>query len=117
MSVSERRALALIGAAALAAMALLAWQRRTPPLVVVGSLPVAPSGAWDDRLRAARQVDVNTAGAAELERLPEIGPSLARRIVEYRSAHGPFRNPEELSQVPGIGPKTLEALEEYLTTK
>jgi len=55
-------------------------------------------------------LNVNTATAEELERLPRIGPVLARRIIEYREAHGPFRRIEELEAVPGIGPKTLEEL-------
>ena len=55
-------------------------------------------------------LNVNTATAEELERLPRIGPVLARRIIEYREVHGPFRRIEELEAVPGIGPKTLEEL-------
>ena len=77
-----------------------------------------PGGAsWDEALQAAREVDVNTAGAAELERLPGVGPALAARIVEYRAAHGPFGAPEELTRVQGIGPKTLAAISRYLSVK
>jgi competence protein ComEA len=68
-------------------------------------------------IQEAKQVDVNHATAQELERLPEIGPSLAQRIVEYRSAYGPFRTSEELQRVPGIGPKTYEALKDYVTVR
>jgi competence protein ComEA len=56
------------------------------------------------------RVDVNTAGAAELERLPGIGPALAQRIVEWRAANGPFRAVEDLQRVPGIGAAKLERL-------
>jgi competence protein ComEA len=59
-------------------------------------------------------VDLNQADAAELAQLPVIGPELARRILEHRAEHGPFRTIEELSQVKGIGPKTLEAIRPHL---
>jgi competence protein ComEA len=55
----------------------------------------------------ASQVDVNRATAGELVALPGIGPALARRIVDHRSRHGPFRAPEELLAVQGIGPVLL----------
>lgn len=51
---------------------------------------------------AENAVDINTATAAELEKLPDIGPNLARRIVEYRERFGRFRKPEHLMLVQGI---------------
>jgi competence protein ComEA len=53
------------------------------------------------------RVDINTASAEELAALPGIGPALARRVVEWRAAHGPFRDADALEQVPGIGPATV----------
>ena len=112
----ERLILAVSGSVALLALGILVWQRQRPPLTVERS-PVTAEEAprWDEALAKARRIDVNTADAAAWERLPGIGPSLARRIVDYRSAHGRFVAVEELSQVPGIGPRTLDALREYLT--
>ena len=55
-------------------------------------------------------IDVNSAGAFELERLPGVGPAIAERMIGYRDAHGGFRSVEELDSVSGIGPKKLEAL-------
>lgn len=49
-------------------------------------------------------LSLNRASAEELEALPGIGAVLARRIVEWRSEHGPFRSLEELERVPGVGP-------------
>jgi competence protein ComEA len=60
-------------------------------------------------------LDLNTAGVAELDALPGIGPVLARRIVEYRSRQGPFRSVEELDDVPGIGPAIAAELAELVT--
>ncbi len=59
-------------------------------------------------------VNVNTAGAEELERLPGIGPTLARRIVEHRQARGLFRRIEDLLEVKGIGPRLLRRLAPFL---
>ncbi len=56
------------------------------------------------------RVDPNRAGEAELQTLPGIGPALARRILESRRKEGPFRGPEDLLRVRGIGPATLERI-------
>jgi len=56
------------------------------------------------------QVDINTAAWTELSQIPEIGETLARRIIDFREQHGPFRRPEELLAVPGIGSRTLERM-------
>ena len=111
----ERAALAVIGGATLLGLGILLWQRQKPPLAIAGVEAAVPIAQWDAALQRSRQIDVNAASVAALERLPQVGPSLARRIVAYRDAHGPFRNAEDLMEVPGIGPKTLETLEEYIT--
>lgn len=55
-------------------------------------------------------IDLDRAPAEELTRLPRIGPALARRIVQYRDAHGPFGTLQAFDRVPGIGPTTLAAV-------
>jgi competence protein ComEA len=60
------------------------------------------------------KVDLNRAPAAELTRVKGIGEKTALAIVEYRTAHGPFRDLRDLLQVKGIGEKKLEKLEPYL---
>ena len=62
------------------------------------------------------KVNVNTADAAALETLPGIGPELAKRILDYRQAHGPFAQVEDLLNVTGIGPGILEKIREEITT-
>ncbi len=71
---------------------------------------------FSPRRKAARAkvVNVNLASASELEALPGIGPVIARRIVEYRRSHGPFRRPEDLLNVKGIGPKKLARIKPYI---
>lgn len=111
----ERQVGALLGACALAGLGVLAWMGRQPARSMAGGSAAVHAAAWDGALERARRVDVNTAPVAELERLPQVGPGLARRIAAYRQAHGPFGAPEELRRVQGIGPKTYEAIQDVVT--
>ncbi|MBI4598249.1 MAG: helix-hairpin-helix domain-containing protein [Candidatus Omnitrophica bacterium] len=74
-----------------------------------------PAASWDLALSRARRIDINAASGAELERLPGVGPALASRIIAYRQSAGPFATAEGLREVPGIGPKTFEALRDYVS--
>jgi comEA protein len=60
-------------------------------------------------------VNINSATENELITLPGIGPSKARAIAEYRRQHGGFKSVDELQEVKGIGPATLEKLKAHLT--
>jgi len=64
--------------------------------------PEAP--LWDHR------VDLNTADAAALQRLPGVGPVAAQRILAEREANGPFETVEALVRVPGFGPAKVRVL-------
>ena len=79
-----------------------------PPVRAVGSVADAP------RRRSAKpppvRVNLNTGRAAELQRLPGIGPKLAERVIAFRNQHGPFRHPADIVEVKGIGPKTYEKM-------
>ena len=59
-------------------------------------------------------IDLNTAAAPEWEAIDGIGPTLARRIVDYRDEHGPFSGADALLQVRGVGPAVHEAALEML---
>ncbi len=76
-----------------------------------------PSGSADGAGGGGSQapVDLNTAGAAELEELPGIGPALATAILEWRDTNGGFASVEDLDLVSGIGPATLERLRPLVT--
>jgi competence ComEA-like helix-hairpin-helix protein len=59
-------------------------------------------------------INVNTSDAAALEQLPGIGPVLAARIVEYRTANGRYRKPADLINVKGIGSVKLEKIKPHI---
>ena len=82
-------------------------------LLALLALPSPVSGAGGED--KAVKVNLNTAGTAELEALPGIGPSYAKRIVEYREKNGPFKRVEDLLNVQGIGDKTLERIRDKVT--
>ena len=58
-------------------------------------------------------VNINEASPDQLERLPGVGPARSRQIVEYRKQH-PFKRPEELTRIKGIGKKTFAKLRPLL---
>jgi competence protein ComEA len=60
-------------------------------------------------------ININTADEATLETLNGVGPVLAASIVQYRTEHGPFASVDQLDEVSGIGPATLEDLRSQVT--
>ena len=73
------------------------------------------AASFQPGFEAPARVDLDVATEAEIERLPRIGPALARRIVEDRAARGPFGSLEGLTRVRGIGPATARAIAPYVT--
>ncbi|MBC7247844.1 MAG: helix-hairpin-helix domain-containing protein [Actinobacteria bacterium] len=64
--------------------------------------------------KSSGKVNINTADADELEKLPGIGPTLAERIVSYRENNGGFRSVEDLKKVSGIGEKKFAELRDLV---
>jgi comEA protein len=63
---------------------------------------------------ASAAVNINTGSLQELDRLPGVGPVLAGRIVELRQKLGRFTSADQLLEVQGIGPKTLEKMRPHI---
>lgn len=66
---------------------------------------------------ASARLNLNTATLAELDALPDIGPALAQRILDYRSAHGGFKSVEELQEIKGIGAMLYDKLKALVTVQ
>ncbi|MCX6073458.1 MAG: helix-hairpin-helix domain-containing protein [Campylobacterales bacterium] len=62
-------------------------------------------------------VNVNSANSAQLQTLKGIGPTKAEEILKYRKSHGSFKTVDELVNVKGIGPKTLEKMKPQLAVR
>lgn len=62
-------------------------------------------------------ININTASASELEKLPGVGPARAEAIIQYRNANGGFKTPEEIMNISGIGEKTFEKMKGMITVK
>ncbi len=62
------------------------------------------------------KVNINTAGATELETLAGIGPSTAQAIIAFRTENGPFRSIEEIMNVAGIKQTRFDAIKAAITT-
>ena len=116
-------ALLLLGAAAVR-FVLAAPPPADPPLEgrpsIADSLVAAGDSAAKEKERRSRPladgetIDPNTAGEEDLDRLPGVGASKARRIVEDRQVNGPFANAADLARVPGLGPGSVKRLEPLL---
>ena len=87
-------------------------RRQSPPPLTRSQSP----SPIDERQQTSR-ININTASAIELEKLPGIGKGLAARIIEHRETFGPFRKPEHLIIVRGISDKRFRALQEMITVE
>ena len=90
----------------------------SPPAPPKSSAPVSSSYAQSPAQSGSLStslIDLNTASAQELETLPNIGPVMAGRIIAHRDANGPFTSVDDVENVPGIGPKTLDSIRPLVT--
>ncbi len=127
MSESEVRALRRAAILLLVASSLRwGWSLRSGsdpgsgPGVLPQLLDTSRHALEGERLRARplgadEKLDPNRASELELDRLPRVGPAVARAIVRHREETGGFGSPEDLLRVRGIGPATLERIRPHLT--
>lgn len=77
---------------------------------VEGDGSAGAAGEGTQSTATGQAVNINTAGLAELDALPGVGPATAQAIIDDREANGPFTAPEDLMRVSGIGEKKFEKL-------
>lgn len=77
----------------------------------------APQADGEQEILAEGSINLNTATADELDKLPGIGQAMAARIIDYREVNGFFTTIDELKSVSGIGDKTFEKLKVYITVE
>lgn len=102
-----------------------ATRGHAPPATTLAQNIQSDDAADTDTKRSKRtggktlrgKLNLNTATEAELVMLPGVGPAKARRIIESRTKEGRFRRVRDLRRVKGIGAKTLQKLEPYLTVE
>lgn len=70
-----------------------------------------------EKLSPDERVNINTATVEELMQLPQIGETIAQRIIAYRELHGDFAGISELMNVEGIGEGRYEAIKDYVTVR
>jgi competence protein ComEA len=97
-----------LGASVLACVMVMAagWIGRSSVVSAQDTKPPASTGAL---------LNLNAATAADLEKLPGVGPAMATRILEYRQKSGGFKKIEELMNVQGIGEKNFLRLKPLIT--
>jgi competence protein ComEA len=84
--------------------------------LVIALLCIPASARAQANPEVTKKVNINSADSSQLSMLPRVGPSLADRIVEYRKDNGPFKKPEDLMLVQGVGEKTFQLIKPYIAT-
>ena len=84
------------------------------PTLSVSPVPAQPSVKKSTPSEGSR-ININTATSQELQTLRGIGPAMAQRIIEYRQTSGGFSTVDDLTNVKGIGEKTLEKIRDSIT--
>jgi competence protein ComEA len=75
--------------------------------------PSPPNGSAPDS--PAEKININTASVEELDKLPGIGPAIAKAIIDYRAKNGPFKQIADINDVKGIGDALFEKIKDQIT--
>lgn len=117
----ETKALIFLLAALLVGSAITLYKRTHPqfaPELIIEKKEIDPQHQTQSPLhqeQGKKKINLNQATTAELQLLPGVGPTLSKRIVEYRENKGQFEKIEDLMQVQGIGLKTFKQIQDYIT--
>ena len=84
-------------------------------LAILGFCLAVLPAALAKKKPPAHPININTAGATELQQVPGIGPSTAQKILDTRKSYGAFKSVDDLLAIKGIGPKKLDKMRKYLT--
>ncbi len=82
---------------------------------LVLSFFLSPLLAMQGPNKAADKININSASSDDLQKLPQIGPKVAQRILDFRKTNGPFKKTEELMKIQGIGEKIYAKLKDLIT--
>lgn len=99
---------------------VLSQGESTPPLAVSSgqgcegqACTSAEGGVAGSDPEGQGLVNINTANATQLIQLPGVGPAIAQKIIDYRTANGPFTSVDDLTKVPGIGAAKLAQIKSH----
>ena len=109
-----RKLLAMSGAV-MVVVTMAGYVGRAQDRSMQGANTKAASIPKPGKASTASPVNLNTANAAELRTLPNIGAATAARILEYRQKNGGFKKIEDLMNVRGIGEKSFLKLKPLVT--
>jgi competence ComEA-like helix-hairpin-helix protein len=89
--------------------------RRRITSCLLAALLLFPLALIAKKKPPTKPVNINTAGALQLQEVPGIGPVTAEKILQMRRSYGPFKSVDDLMAIRGIGPKRLEKMRPFLT--
>ncbi len=113
----EKKVLIALSIFAILGLAVLGYRKyiARPQFKVVPIKLKSSEVDYQALIKQKRIVNINTADVNALETLPNIGPKLAKDIVDYRSDRGSFVLKEDLMKVKGIGPNKYEEIKDLIT--
>jgi competence protein ComEA len=83
--------------------------------ILVPTIGETPAASAPGATTAGGKVNINTADGTALETLPGVGPTMAKRIIDWRTKNGRFTALEDLMSVTGVGEKTFDSLKDLVT--
>ena len=113
----ETAAPAAAGAAAGAASGKVPATSESSSTSKKSSSSASSEKAAAPKLAPGEKININTASAEELDKLPEIGPTKAKAIVDYRTANGKFASPEDIMKVSGIKEGTYAKIKDFIVVR